>query len=87
MSLIVFFVLIAYGNVRLAIEPAIRDNSLMVAVKNGLALGCAAYIVPVFVSTANWPAALVPIDIVIGGLLSLITSTAVTSLALRARNR
>ena len=89
-SLIVFFVLIAYANVRLAIEPAIRDNSLMVAVKNGLALGCAAYatyIVPVFVATANWPAALVPIDIIIGGLLSLITSTAVTSIALRARNR
>ena len=89
-SLIVFFVLIAYANVRLAIEPALRDNSLMVAVRNSLALGCAAYatyIVPVFVAIANWPAALVPIDIIIGGLLSLITSTAVTSLALRARNR
>jgi len=89
-SLIVFFVLIAYANVRLAIEPAILDNSLMVAVRNSLALGCAAYatyIVPVFVAIANWPAALVPIDIIIGGLLSLITSTAVTSLALRARNR
>ena len=88
--LIVFFVLIAYANVRLAIEPAIRANSLMVAVKNGLALGCAAYatyIVPVFVAIANWPPALVPIDIVIGGLLSLITSVAVTSIVLRVRNR
>ena len=89
-SLIVFLVLIAYANVRLAISPAIRDNSLMTAVRNSITLGCAAYatyIVPIFLAIANWPAVLVPIDIIIGGLLSLITSTAVTYLALRAKNR
>ena len=86
LSLLVFFLLIAFANSYLAIEPAIKENNLFKAVKNSLALGCAAYatyIVPLFVSTANWPAALVPIDIIIGGCLSLITSTVVTAVALR----
>ena len=54
--------------------------------KNGFLLGCAAYatyIVPIFISIRNWPAALIPIDILIGGLLSLATSGIVTWWALR----
>ncbi len=43
----------------------------------------ATYIVPTFISIANWPAALIPIDILIGGLLSLATSGFVTWWALR----
>lgn len=85
-SLLVFFLLIAFGNSYLAIEPAIRENSLRRAMTNSFVLGCAAYatyIVPVFVAIANWPPALVPIDILIGGLLSLITSTIVVAVSLR----
>ena len=88
LSLLLFFLLIAFANSYLAIEPAIRENSLVRAVKNSIALGCAAYatyIVPIFLSVANWPAVLVPIDIIIGGCLSLITSTVVTAVALRMR--
>ena len=58
--------------------------------KNSFVLGCAAYatyIVPTFVAIANWPAILIPIDILIGGLLSLVTSTIVTSIALRRKKR
>ena len=88
LSMLAFFLLIAFANSCLAIEPAIKENSLFKAVKNSLALGCAAYatyIVPVFLSVANWPAVLVPIDIIIGGCLSLITSTVVTVIALRLK--
>ena len=86
LSLLAFFVLIAFANVYLAIEPAVKERSLGIAVRNSFALGCAAYatyIVPIFVAFADWPAALVPIDILIGGLLSLITSTLVTYVVLR----
>ena len=85
---IVFFALIAYANSRFAIEPAIRERSVRPAMVNSAVLGCAAYatyIVPVFLIIRDWPGALVPIDIIIGGLLSLITSTIVTAVALRLR--
>ena len=85
---IVFFALIAYANSRFAIEPAIRERSVRLAMVNSAVLGCAAYatyIVPVFLIIRDWPGALVPIDIIIGGLLSLITSTIVTAVALRLR--
>ncbi len=88
LSLLVFFLLIAFANSYLAIEPALREGSLRRAMLNSSVLGCAAYatyIVPTFVAIANWPAALVPIDIIIGGLLSLITSTIVVGVALRLR--
>ena len=85
---IVFFALIAYANSRFAIEPAIRERSVRLAMVNSAVLGCAAYatyIVPVFLIIRDWPGALVPIDIIIGGLLSLITSTIVTAVAMRLR--
>lgn len=85
---IVFFALIAYANSRFAIEPAIRERSIRLAMINSAVLGCAAYatyIVPVFLIIRDWPGALVPIDIIIGGLLSLITSTIVAAVALRLR--
>lgn len=85
---IIFFALIAYANSRFAIEPAIRERSIRLAMVNSAVLGCAAYatyIVPVFLIIRDWPGALVPIDIIIGGLLSLITSTIVTAVALRLR--
>ena len=86
LALLVFLLLIAFGNSYLAIEPAIKQKSLTVAMRNSFVLGCAAYatyIVPVFLAFASWPGILVPIDILIGGLLSLITSTVVTYIALR----
>lgn len=86
LSLLVFFLLIAFGNSYLAIEPAVKENNLRKAMLNSFVLGCAAYatyIVPVFVMISNWPSALVPIDILIGGILSLITSTVVTYVTLR----
>ena len=85
-ALLVFFALIALANSELAIAPAIRERNLQRAMKNGLLLGCAAYAtyaVPIFAAIANWPAALIPIDILTGGLLSLATSTIVTWWALR----
>ena len=85
---IIFFALIAYANSRFAIEPAIRERSVRLAMVNSAVLGCAAYatyIVPVFLIIRDWPGALVPIDIIIGGLLSLITSTIVAAVALRLR--
>lgn len=85
---IIFFALIAYANSRFAIEPALRERSVRLAMVNSAVLGCAAYatyIVPVFLIIRDWPGALVPIDIIIGGLLSLITSTIVTAVALRLR--
>ena len=86
MSLLAFFGLIALGNSYLAVEPAIKEGSLLRAVKNSFVLGCAAYatyIVPIFIMIATWPAILVPIDILIGGCLSLITSTIITAITLR----
>ena len=85
-ALLGFFALIALANSQLAIGPAIRERSLRRAMKNSFLLGCAAYATysaPIFMSIANWPAALVPIDTLTGGLLSLATSTLVTWWALR----
>ena len=85
-GLVVFLLLIGLGNSYLAIEPAIRERKLSRAVRNSIVLGCAAYatyIVPTHLAIANWPGVLIPIDIIIGGLLSLITSTVVTSITLR----
>ena len=81
-AILAFLLLIAFGNSYLAIEPALREGSLLRAVKNGFVLGCAAYatyIIPIYLNISTWPAALIPIDILIGGLLSLITSTVVTA--------
>lgn len=86
LALLAFFLLIAFGNSYLAIEPAVKQKSLSVAVRNSFVLGCAAYatyIVPIFVTFATWPGILVPVDILIGGLLSLITSTVITYVTLR----
>lgn len=86
LALLAFFALIALANSWLAIEPAVKENNLRKAMQNSFVLGCAAYatyIVPIFVMFSGWPAALVPIDILIGGLLSLITSTVVTYVTLR----
>ena len=85
-ALLVFFALIALANSQLAIAPAIRERNLRRAMQNGFLLGCAAYAtysVPIFAAIANWPAALIPIDILTGGLLSLATSTIVAWWALR----
>ena len=81
-AILAFLLLIAFGNSYLAIEPALKEGSLLRAVKNSFALGCAAYatyIIPIYLQISTWPAALIPIDILIGGLLSLITSTVVTA--------
>ncbi len=86
LALLAFLALIALGNSYLAIEPAVKERSLRRAMKNSVVLGCAAYatyIVPIFLMMSTWPAVLVPIDILIGGLLSLITSTVVTYVTLR----
>ncbi|MCY3746720.1 MAG: DUF2177 family protein [Acidobacteria bacterium] len=85
-ALLVFFALIALANSQLAIAPAVRERNLQRAMKNAFVLGCAAYAtysVPIFAAIANWPAALIPIDILTGGLLSFSTSTIVTWWALR----
>lgn len=87
-AMLVFLLLIALANSRLAIEPAVREISLRKAMLNSFVLGCAAYatyIVPIFLAISTWPGILVPIDILIGGLLSLLTSTIVTYPALRLR--
>ncbi|MCY4616658.1 MAG: DUF2177 family protein [Chloroflexi bacterium] len=88
LALLAFLVLIALANTYLAIEPALRENSLARAMKNSFVLGCAAYatyIVPIYLILSTWPGVLVPIDILIGGVLSLITSTVVTYVTLRRR--
>ena len=62
-----------------------KEKNLLKAVKNSFVLGCAAYatyIVPIFLMLSTWPTLLVPVDILIGGLLSLITSMAVTYVTL-----
>ena len=90
LALLVFLGLIALANSYLAIEPALKENNLVKAMKNSFVLGCAAYatyIVPIFLMLKTWPTILVPIDILIGGLLSLITSTVVTYIVLRRRNK
>ena len=89
LALLVFLGLIALGNSYLAIEPAVRENNLVKAMKNSFVLGCAAYatyIVPIYLNLKTWPTVLVPIDILIGGILSLITSTVVTYIVLRRMN-
>ena len=81
-------VLVALGNSYLAIEPALKENSLGKAMRNSFVLGCAAYatyIVPIYLNLSTWPTILVPTDILIGGCLSLITSTVVTYVTLRRR--
>ena len=81
-AILAFLLLIAFGNSYLAIEPALKEGSLLRAVKNSFVLGCAAYatyIIPIYLQISTWPTALIPIDILIGGLLSLITSTVVTA--------
>ena len=88
LSLLAFLLLIAFANSYLAIEPAVRENSLRRAIQNSFVLGCAAYatyIVPIFLMLSTWPSVLVPIDILIGGLLSLITSGIVTAVTLRTK--
>ena len=88
LSLLAFLLLIAFANSYLAIEPAVRENSLRRAIQNSFVLGCAAYatyIVPIFLMLSTWPSVLVPIDILIGGLLSLITSGIVTAVTLRMK--
>ena len=85
-GLLVFFALIGLANAQLVIGPAIRRQSVRWALRNGFLLGCAAYAtysVPLFMSIRNWPAALVPIDILTGGVLSLVTSGLVTFWAIR----
>ena len=42
LALLAFFGLIALGNSYLAIEPALKENNLLKAVKNSFVLGCAA---------------------------------------------
>ena len=91
LAALVFFLLIGLANSVLAIEPALRESSLLKAARNSFIFGCAAYatyVVPIYLMTKTWPGALVPIDILIGGVLSLITSSAITyvSLWLRRRN-
>ncbi|MCY4640001.1 MAG: DUF2177 family protein [Chloroflexi bacterium] len=89
LALLAFLALIALANTYLAIEPALKDNNLLKAMKNSFVLGCAAYatyIVPIYLIFSTWPGILVPIDILIGGLLSLITSTVVAYVTLRRRS-
>ena len=86
--MLAFLLLIALANSYLAIEPAVKENNLRRAMQNSFVLGCAAYatyIVPIFLMLSTWPTILVPVDILIGGLLSLITSTIVTYVTLRRR--
>ena len=88
-ALLVFLLLIAFANSYLAIEPAVKENNLRTAMRNSFVLGCAAYatyIVPIFLTLSTWPSVLVPIDILIGGLLSLITSTVITAVTLHRRS-
>lgn len=88
LALLAFLGLIALANTYLAIEPALRENSLVTAMRNSFVLGCAAYatyIVPIYLILSTWPGILVPIDILIGGVLSLVTSTVVTYVTLRRR--
>ncbi len=83
-----FFSLIAFANSYLAIEPAVKEGSLRRAAQNSFVLGCGAYatyIVPIFLQISTWPGILVPVDILIGGLLSLVTSTSITWVTLRRR--
>ncbi len=86
LAVLAFLALIAFANYYLAIEPAVRARNIRKAMRNSFVLGCAAYatyIVPIFLMLSMWPPILVPVDILIGGLLSLITSTAVTYVTLR----
>lgn len=89
-ALLLFFILIGIANWRLAIEPAMKASSLNKAMVNSFILGLGAYAtysVPSFVAIAMWPVPLVFIDIIIGGFLSLATSTIVTAIALKLRDR
>ena len=90
LALLAFLLLIALANSRLAIEPAVKENNLRTAIQNSFVLGCAAYatyIVPIFLAISTWHSILVPIDILIGGILSLVTSTGVTYATLLLRSR
>ena len=62
LALLAFLLLIALGNSYLAIEPALKEGSLVRAMKNSFVLGCAAYatyIVPIFLMLSTWPFILV----------------------------
>ena len=90
LAALLFFLLVALANSVFAIEPALREGNLLKAARNSFIFGCAAYttyIVPQYMMIETLPGALVPIDILIGGVLSLITSSAVTYVALRLRHR
>ena len=59
LALLAFLGLIALANAYLAIEPALRENSLQRAMKNSFVLGCASYatyIVPIFLIPRRGPA-------------------------------
>lgn len=50
-AILAFLLLIAFGNSYLAIEPALKEGSLLRAAKNSFVLGCAAYatyIIPIY---------------------------------------
>ena len=83
---LVFFLLIAYANLALAIIPAVKEKQLSIALKNGLLLGLTAY--STFAMTLIWsikdfPFLLGLLHIAIGGILSLATSGITTWLVLR----
>jgi uncharacterized membrane protein len=74
---LIFFVVIALGNVILVILPAIRACSTSQALKNGFLLGIVAYTtyaIPLAVIIQNYPVLLAPIHILGGGFFSLCTS-------------
>ena len=61
LAALVFFLLIGLANSVLAIEPALRESSLLKAARNSFIFGCAAYatyVVPIYLMTKTWPGAL-----------------------------
>ena len=89
-SFLVFFILIALANVQFVIVPAIKARSVGKAAFSGFLLGCAAYatyIIPIYGMVKTWPLILVPIDIFIGGMLSLVTASIIVAVRLRQLKR
>ena len=87
-GIVAFFLLIGYANARFAIAPALESRSVGKAALNGFILGCAAYATfaaPFYLQVDTWPFVLVPIDILIGGFLSVATSGIITAIVLRLR--
>lgn len=85
-GILVFFVLLGAANVQFAVTPGVEARSVRKAIKNAFLLGCAAYatyIVPIYLMISGTPSILIPIDILIGGGLSVATSAIVTAIALR----